>query len=232
MKSFPSRLRKSFFARPTLVVARELLGKYLVVRRSKFNVPSRYLVGRIVETEAYVGPQDKACHGSWRRRETCEVLWGPPGRSYVYLTYGLHWLLNVVTEKDDFPAAVLIRALEPVAGVEEMIDNRVIKKQSNKVIKGKRSFRNSITLLPNYSKSFLDLANGPAKLTQALGIDGSFNGEDLTTSQRIWIEDRSEKISKFKIQTSKRIGVEYAEEYKDKLWRFFIKGSPFVSRKA
>lgn len=101
------RLPREFFARPTVTVARELIGKYLVRA-----VGSSLLVARIVETEAYVGPQDKACHASKGRTPRTEVLFGPPGHAYVYLCYGMHELLNVVTEREDFPAAVLLRAID------------------------------------------------------------------------------------------------------------------------
>ncbi len=101
------RLPREFFARPTVTVARELIGKYLVRA-----VGSSLLVARIVETEAYVGPQDKACHASKGRTPRTEVLFGPPGHAYVYLCYGMHELLNVVTEREEFPAAVLLRAID------------------------------------------------------------------------------------------------------------------------
>ncbi len=105
-------LPSAFYKRNTIIVARELLGKYLVV-----NDPSHKQVGMIVETEAYRGTKDKACHGSWRKRASCLNLWGKPGHLYVYLTYGLHFLLNIVTEKDNFPSAVLIRSLEPIENI-------------------------------------------------------------------------------------------------------------------
>lgn len=101
------RLSREFFARPTVTVARELIGKYLVRAMG-----SSVRVARIVETEAYVGPQDKACHASKGRTPRTEVLFGPPGHAYVYLCYGMHELLNVVTEREDFPAAVLLRAID------------------------------------------------------------------------------------------------------------------------
>ncbi|MCL5004018.1 MAG: DNA-3-methyladenine glycosylase [Patescibacteria group bacterium] len=214
------KLKRDFFARPTLKVARELLGKFLVVRNRSSVAGHRFpvLAGRIVETEAYIGPFDKACHAYWRKRQSCEVLWGPPGRLYVYLTYGLHWLINFVTEKDNYPSAVLVRALEPVAGEDQMWKNR----------RGVNKPYSSETSTINYQ---LSISNGPAKLTKALGIDGSFNGEDLIDSKRIWVEDRGSMVSPNRVVKSKRVGVDYAGEYKDKLWRFYIKNSPFVSKK-
>lgn len=100
-------LPRKFYARDTVKVAKELLGKYLVVKDKIF---------RITETEAYCGPKDKACHGSWRKRQSCENLWGKPGHFYIYLTYGLHYMLNISTEKDNYPAAVLIRGLDKING--------------------------------------------------------------------------------------------------------------------
>lgn len=192
-KLMSPRLSRRFFQRNTLKVARELLGKYLVRADARGSI---LMVGRIAETEAYQGVKDKACHASWRKRETCAVLWGDAGHAYVYFTYGLHWLLNLVTEREGFPAAVLVRAVEPIAGL----------KPSAKL-------------------------NGPAKLTRALAIDGSFNGEDLVRSRRLWLADGGEKIGRGKIKAAKRVGVDYAQEYQDKPWRFYLKDSPFVSKK-
>lgn len=100
-------LPRKFYARNTVKVAKELVGKYLVVKGRAY---------KITETEAYCGPKDQACHGSWRQRKSCKNLWGPPGHLYVYLTYGIHYLLNIVTEKNNYPAAVLIRAVEGISG--------------------------------------------------------------------------------------------------------------------
>ncbi|MBI3304971.1 DNA-3-methyladenine glycosylase [Candidatus Parcubacteria bacterium] len=108
------KLSPKFFARPTLTVARELLGKNLVVLRR-----GRRCVGRITETEAYIGEDDPACHARFGRTKRSEVLYWRPGTLYVYFTYGMHWLLNIVTERPDFPAAVLIRAVEPMDGILE-----------------------------------------------------------------------------------------------------------------
>ncbi len=108
------KLLPKFFARPTLDVARELIGKNLVVLRR-----GKRLVGRITETEAYIGEDDPACHARFGRTKRSEVLYWRPGTLYVYFTYGMHWLLNIVTERPDFPAAVLIRAVEPLGGISE-----------------------------------------------------------------------------------------------------------------
>jgi DNA-3-methyladenine glycosylase len=191
------KLPRSFYERSTIVVARQLLGKYLVRTHPKGNT-----VGRIVETEAYVGPQDLACHASKGRTVRTEVMFGPPGHAYVYFIYGFYNMLNLVTEAKDYPAAVLIRAVEPVDGIELM----------------RRRRKNG--LLRN-------LASGPGKLCQAFGIDRSLNGADLCASE-LFVEDRGEATPK--IQATPRIGVDYAGKWKDKRFRFVIRGSEFVSK--
>jgi DNA-3-methyladenine glycosylase len=180
------RLARSFYDRPTLDVARDLCGKILVHRRGR-----SHLEGRIVETEAYRGPEDRACHASRGRTKRTELLFGPPGFAYVYLIYGMYYCLNAVTEKEGFPAAVLIRALE---------------------VTGKR---------PVASMS------GPGRLCRALHIDLRLNGADFT-GDTLFVEDRGESVGT--IGTSPRIGVDYAGEWAQKPWRFFIEGSPAVSR--
>jgi DNA-3-methyladenine glycosylase len=143
-----SPLPREFYNRPTLTVARELIGARLV--RISEGVK---LVGLITETEAYVGETDLACHAKAGRTPRTAIMYGPPGHAYVYFTYGNHWMLNAVTEREGFPAAVLIRAIQPVEGVEIMSARR----------KGRDTF-------------------GPGKLTQALGITKSENGIDLTVA--------------------------------------------------
>ncbi len=187
------RLNKDFFKRSTLKVAKELLGKYIVRKLGR-----RKLVGKIVETEAYIGPKDKASHaylGKITSRNITEYLEG--GHIYIYLCYGAWWQLNITTQKEGKPECVLIRALEP-------LDKKARRKK---------------------------IASGPGKLCRWLKLDKSFNGEDLTKSKRIWIEDRGENIKKEDIIATKRIGIEYAQEWAKKPWRFYIKGNEFVSRK-
>ena len=171
----------------------------MVVKNSKAVVS-----GKIVETEAYIGSEDKACHASWRRRETCKNLWGEGGIVYVYLTYGMHFMLNVVTEMDNFPSAVLIRAVEPLEGMDIMVQNR-------------------------HTENILNLTSGPAKLTKAFGINRRFDGFSLL-GKDIYIEDRD--LSVGKIERSRRVGVDYAEEpWKSIEWRFYQSDSSFVSKR-
>ena len=170
------KLTRTFFNRPTLKVAKELLGKFLVRK-----IGGKIIKAMITETEAYCGPKDLACHASKGRTKRTEVMFGPAGHAYVYLIYGMYYCLNIVTEDEGYPAAVLIRAVD-AAGV-----------------------------------------NGPGKLCRFFKIDKTFNGEDLIKSKRLWIEEGI-KIKPEQIKRSKRIGVDYAGEYKDKPWRFFLKG--------
>jgi DNA-3-methyladenine glycosylase len=191
------KLPRSFYERSTIVVAKQLLGKYLVRQHPKGNT-----VGRIVETEAYVGPQDLACHAAKGRTARTEVMFGPAGHAYVYFIYGFYNMLNLVTEAKDYPAAVLIRAVEPVEGIHLMESRR----------------RNGV---------LRNLASGPGKLCQAFGIDRSLNGADLCGSV-LFIEDRGEPVPK--IRATSRIGVDYAGKWKDKPFRFVIRSSEFVSK--
>ena len=197
-RSMRSKLPRSFYSRSTLDVACDLLGKVLVRR-----VDRRRLAGKIVETEAYVGPHDLACHASKGHTPRTSVMFGPPGYAYIYMIYGFYFCLNVVTEPLGHPAAVLIRAVEPLENVDLM-----------------RQLRNNPVNAAN-------IASGPGKLCMAMSIDKQLNGADLLGTT-IWIEDR--KLDPGPILTSPRVGVDYAGEYKDKPWRFFTDGSPHVSR--
>jgi DNA-3-methyladenine glycosylase len=189
-----AKLGSAFFEGDTVDVAKRLLGCTLVrVSRGK------RVAGRIVEVEAYRGEDDPASHayGGITRRNI--VMFGEPGRAYVYFTMGMHWCLNVTTERLGTAGAVLIRALEPKEGVSLMLRRR-----------GRLSVE--------------DLANGPAKLTQAMDIDGRMNGEDLATSARLFIES-GERVND--VGRSSRVGIRSGTERE---WRFFAKGSRFVSR--
>lgn len=159
-------------------------------------------IGRIVETEAYIGPQDLACHAAKGRTQRTEVMFGPAGHAYVYFIYGMYNMLNLVTEAQDYPAAVLIRAVEPLTGVELMKQRR----------------RN---------ETLRNLASGPGKLCEAFDIDRSLNGADLC-GRILYIEDHREATPKF--EATARIGVAYAGKWKDKPYRFFVSGSDFVSK--
>ena len=196
------RLQREFFLRPTLKVAQELLGKYIVRSFVSPSDPrgSKTLAGKIVETEAYIGPKDKASHsfgGKVTERNKAEYLKG--GYCYIYLVYGMYWQFNITTEREGKPECVLIRALEPVKNSTDP-DSK-------------------------------NLANGPGKLCQWLKLDKSFYGEDLTQSSQLWLEDRGENIKKSQIVKTKRIGIDYAKEYSLEPWRFYISENPFVSKK-
>lgn len=166
------------------------------------KVGGKIYKGKIVEVEAYLGQKDLACHTSKGRTKRNEVMFGHPGHAYVYLIYGMYNCLNAVTEKEGNPCAVLIRALEPVNFNTES--------------------RNT--------KSCAPTMNGPAKLCREFKIDRKLNGWDLTLGKELWIED-GETISARKIKKAKRIGVDYAGIWKDKLLRFYIKDSDFISKK-
>ena len=191
------KLPRSFYEQTTLDVAKQLLGKYLVRKHAAGDA-----IGRIVETEAYIGPHDLACHASKGRTARTEVMFGPAGHAYIYFIYGFYNMLNLVTESKDYPAAVLIRAVEPLAGIELMKERRRISALRN-------------------------LASGPGKLCQAFAVDRSLNGADLSGGV-LYVEDRDEPIPKF--QATARIGVDYAGKWKAKPYRFLVRDSEFVSK--
>jgi DNA-3-methyladenine glycosylase len=192
-------LPRSFYARPVLTVAKEVIGKVLVHR-----TPAGVIAARVVEAEAYRGPEDRAAH-SWAGRRTprTEVMFGPPGFAYVFFVYGMHWHLNLVTTRTDAPHAVLLRALEPLVGVELMARQR---------------------RLPETN---VNLCNGPGKLCQAFGIGRQHYGVDLTRGA-LFLSDAATPPGK--LGRSARIGVDYAEAWADKPWRFFELGNRWVSR--
>jgi DNA-3-methyladenine glycosylase len=197
------RLGRAFYAREeTLAVARELLGKRLVVPTSEGERVS----GRIVEVEAYLGAEDKAAHSyGWRRTARTETMYAKGGTVYVFFVYGMHHQFNVVTGPEGSPTAVLVRAVEPEEGIDLMRERRAVPKER-------------------------ELTSGPGKLCKALGIDRSFDREDLTKSTRVWLEDAGARISPEEIAAGPRIGIAYAEEYALKPWRFWLKGNVFVSK--
>jgi DNA-3-methyladenine glycosylase len=177
----------NFYDRPTLQVARELIGARLV--RILDGVK---LVGLIIETEAYISEEDLGCHAKVGRTPRTQIMYGPAGHAYVYFTYGNHWMLNAVTEREGFPAAVLIRAIQPVEGAEIMSARR----------HGRDTF-------------------GPGKLTQAMGITKNENGLDLTkTSGDLWIET-GVHVTDSRVTKSPRVGLySVPEPWKSKPWRF------------
>lgn len=198
------KLPVEFYNRNTLEVAKDLLGKKLVRRLGE-----DLLIGKIVEVEAYIGPIDKACHSyNYKKTKRNEVMFGPPATAYVFFIYGLYYCLNVVTEPEGVPCAVLIRAVEPINGLDTISLNRFGKKFDE--------------LKPPQRKN---LTNGPGKLCKAFNIDTTLNGHSLLGDD-IYILDNHET---FEIIADKRIGIDYAEEAKDFEWRFYIKDNPYVS---
>src|SRR5689334_5004063 len=189
------KLPLSFYARPVLAVARDCIGKILVRR-----TPDGLAGGRIVECEAYRGPTDLAAHSSRGRTKRTEAMFGPPGRAYVYLLYGLSWAFNIVVAKEGEPHAVLVRALEPTIGLDLMAARRG---------------------LPAHSRL---LTNGPGKLCQALGITKSDYGRDLVGDELFLLDGPSAAIAR-----SPRINVDYAGVWAARPWRFFERGNRFVS---
>jgi len=184
-------LKQNFFSRNTLTVAQELLGKQII---REFN--GNILSGMIIETEAYMGLNDSASHSSKGKTPRNSVMFGPAGMAYIYFTYGMYYLLNIVTEKEDIPCSVLIRAVEPLQGREQM---EILRKRKGK-----------------------ELTNGPAKLCQAMAIDKSLNGWDLTRGEKLWLEDYKTFSDKY-IKTGPRIGISYAKPRdRDAPWRFWI----------
>jgi DNA-3-methyladenine glycosylase len=197
------KLGLSFYDRKNVVqIARDLIGKVLVTRLDGIVTS-----GRIVETEAYAGVDDRACHAfGGRRTSRSEDLYGGPGTAYVYICYGMHHLFNVITNKKDIPHAVLIRALEPMEGIDYML------KRSGKPV-------------ADYT-----LTKGPGNLSRALGMSKLHTGANLF-SEEIFIEDDGFRYPKEDILVTKRIGVESAREDALLPYRFIVKGNPYVSAK-
>jgi DNA-3-methyladenine glycosylase len=191
------KLSRDFYTRTdVLMVARELLGQVLVVRTRN----GARLSGTIVETEAYRGPEDRACHAYGGRRTTrTETMYRQGGTAYVYLVYGLHHQFNVVTNVEGVPHAVLVRAVAPFEGLELM--------------RRRRPGR------PDH-----DLASGPGKLCRALGIDRRLDGADLL-GDRVWVEAGRDRVTPAAIVVGPRVGIDYAGEWAHKPWRFQLKAA-------
>lgn len=195
-------LSRKFYSRPVLRVARDLLGKILV--KVELN---KLLSGRIVEVEAYDGRIDLAAHSFNGMTERNEVMFREGGYFYVYFTYGVHHCCNVVTGKENYGTAVLIRAIEPIDGIETMAKRRFGKKKLNE-------------------KELFNLTNGPGKVCQAFGFTRKHSGTDLTGDKIFLIDPK--RISSSKIGISERIGITKSKELK---WRFFEIGNPYLSKK-
>jgi len=196
-------LQRQFCQQDTIAVSKSLLGKILVHESDEGTA-----VGRIVETEAYLGPEDKAAHSyGGRRTARNEVMYGQKGHAYVYLIYGMYYCINVTAGAvAGKPEAVLIRALEPVAGVDIMEKRR------------------GATL-----GRTVNLTNGPGRLCMAMGITKLQHKLDLTTPP-LYIQDAPPIAHEDLVETT-RVGVDYAGDWKNKLWRFYVRGNSFVSKK-
>ncbi|MBN2002489.1 MAG: DNA-3-methyladenine glycosylase [Anaerolineae bacterium] len=194
------RLSRDFFARDTLAVARALLGQRLVRL-----LDGRRLSGRIVEVEAYIGENDQASHAHPGPTRRNAPMYGPPGHAYIYLIYGMHHCFNVVTEREGFPAAVLVRALEPLEGIEIM-----------------RELRGGRPDLP--------LTSGPARLCQALDIDRRFDGADLCAPDAILFLEQDVAIPDDAVVAGPRVGVRGDEAALTIPWRLYVQDSHHISR--
>jgi len=194
-----NKLTRTFYSRPTLEVAADLIGAVLVDERTE-NVRTL----RIVEVEAYIGEDDPACHAARGKTKRNEVMYGPPGHAYIYFIYGMYHCLNIVTEQEGFPAAVLIRAAEPLSGALE--------------------------INPRTGEPYVP--NGPGKLTLAINLDLGQNGLDLVDGG-MYVASRivagAGRAGRARVETSPRIGVSAGRERK---WRFFDPDSKFLSQRA
>ncbi len=224
-------LPQLFYNQSAIKVAQDLLGCFLVrqfstplVRRgqgsyvlplAKGEIKRGYMKFKIVETEAYNGPFDLASHASRGRTARNQVMFGAPGYIYVYFTYGMHYMLNIVCGAKNYPAAILIRAVQPMPSCHcEERSHRFARSGVAMTISGQ-----------------LIKTNGPARLTKALKIDKSFNCLPIFTKKHgLWVES-GKKIKPSQIVKTTRIGVDYAGIYKNKKWRFYIKGNGFISKK-
>ena len=196
------KLPREFYTRPdVLKVSRDLLGKLLVVPTAN----RKRVSGMIVEVEAYRGPEDRASHAfGGRRTKRTETMYKMGGVAYVYFVYGMYYQFNVVSNVGDIPHAILVRALEPVEGIDFMRKRRHTHPDHN-------------------------LTNGPGKLCIAMGINRELDGADLL-GNRVWLEEY-EKVPASRISKGPRIGIDYAEDWVDKPWRFWIRDNSYVSRK-
>lgn len=191
------RLTTDFFSRDTIEVGKDLLGRYLLKKTEKGD-----MIGKIIEVEAYLGPNDKACHAyNNKKTEKTKVMYMKPGTFYVYYIYGMYFCLNVITEPEGIPCAIFIRNLFPIEGIELMKDNRKVK----------------------IGKNYKNLVDGPGKLCMAFNITKEqYNGIDSCVENSKLYFAQGKNIDNKKISLNKRIGIDYAEEDKDRLLRFTL----------
>ncbi|MGO1468990.1 MAG: DNA-3-methyladenine glycosylase [Tissierella sp.] len=202
------RLKREFFTRNTKIVAKELLGKILVLNKN-----GKVYKGRIVETEAYTGDNDDAAHFHKGLTDRTRVIKESGGHLYIYNIYGIYQCMNVVAEKENVLGGVLLRGVEPIEGIQWMYENRYKKKY-----------------IDPKKREIINLTNGPAKLVMSYGITkDEFYGADLDSDERIWLED-AETIPEDEIIKTPRINIDYAKS-KDYLYRFLIKNNKFISKK-
>jgi DNA-3-methyladenine glycosylase len=195
------RLNQKFYRKDAVQTAKDLLGKIIV---RKYD--GKTIKVKIVETEAYCGAEDKASHAhNNKKTKRTAPMFKEGGHSYIYLIYGMYYCFNVVTAAENNPHAVLIRAVEPLTGIKQIKENRQIKSSRTE-----------------------DLTNGPGKVSQALKIDKSLDGCSLVENHSLYIIDGG--AENFEINSSPRVNIDYAEEYKDKKWRFFIKNNKYISK--
>ena len=208
---------RSFYEDDTITVARDLLGQVLC-RQTDDGVTA----GIIVETEAYCGKTDPAAHSYKGKTERCRAMFGDSGCAYIFMIYGMYSCFNVTSGGADDPDAVLIRALEPTAGLDIMRTRRSCAKKRSVNLKSGRRLKLKDT----------ELCNGPGKICTAMDITSAAYGADLTnTKSGLWIE-YGDTLSAENIVSSKRINIDYADESKDWLWRFTVKGSKYISKSA
>lgn len=202
------RLEREFYTRDTVLVAKELLGKIIVVNRG-----DTIYKAKIVETEAYTNDKDDAAHFHKGITNRTRVVTEKGGHIYIYNIYGIYQCFNIVAENKDIPGGVLIRAVEPLNEIESIYYNRYKKKMDNPP-----------------TREIINLTNGPAKFVMSYGITkDEFYGVDLVEDSRIWVED-NRKLSNDEIVITKRVNIDYAKS-KDYLFRFYIKDNPYVSKK-
>lgn len=212
----PTALPASFYARSTLEVARDLLGKVLV-----HDTPQGTAAGVIVEVEAYIGEDDPACHAAPGPTRRNAPLYGPPGLAYVYFNYGVHWLVNAVTEAEGSPAAVLIRALDPIEGIDLMRARRAPRRREQREVAAAATLS-----ARHWQGKDADLCRGPGNLTRALAITGVQNHASLSDGPLRIERRRTPRLATLPVAWSSRIGIRVGQ---DRPWRAYLAGHPAVS---